>query len=66
MQFRHSLLANAFGVKLREVFTESSTCASHLPAAFCRISLQLLVPVTAIAMLRPIIGRKQEFVKRDR
>ena len=37
----------AFGAKLRDVFTDSVSCASHQPAAFCLHCDLLLLPFTA-------------------
>ncbi len=39
--------ADAFGVELRDVFTDTVSCASHHPAAFCFHGCLLLVPLTA-------------------
>ena len=57
---RRSLLANALGAKLQDVFITSFPCASHQPATFCRFPMQLLVLFIAYAT---IIAISKLFVK---
>ena len=47
-------ITHGFGVKLQEVFAESSTRASHQPAPLCLLSLLLLILFIAFSIMLSI------------